>query len=178
MAIKIRILLFGLVATIASGYLIEYTVNEINKIVDWEEVVVVDEEDDENLNEGILVERVIDGDTIKLSDGNVVRYIGINAMEMDSKDESVLDMAIKATERNRELVEGKKVVLEKDVSETDRYGRLLRYVYVDGLMINETLLKEGWVQVSTYPPDVKYKEVFLEIQRRAVEEKVGLWGLK
>jgi micrococcal nuclease len=176
MATKIKILFFGLVVIIACGYLIEYTVEEINKKIDWEEILT--EEEQEDLNEEILVERVIDGDTIKLSDGNVVRYIGINAMEMNSKNDEVLEMAKKATKRNKELVEGKKVVLEKDVSETDRYGRLLRYVYVDNQMINETLLEEGLVQVSTYPPDVKYKELFLEIQRKASEEKVGLWGLK
>ncbi len=176
MAIKIKILFFGLVAIFACGYLIEYAVEEINKKIDWEEVLV--EEKGEDLDQGILVERVIDGDTIKLFDGNIVRYIGINAMEMNSKDNEKLEMAKKATERNKELVEGKKVVLEKDVSEFDKYGRLLRYVYINDQMVNEILLEEGLVQVSTYPPDVKYKELFLEIQRKAIEEKVGLWGLK
>lgn len=81
-----------------------------------------------------------------------------------------------ASEANRQLVEGKTVRLEKDVSETDQYGRLLRYVYVGDLMVNEELLRQGLAQVSTYPPDVKYVERFLEVQRQAQAAGVGMWG--
>jgi len=66
--------------------------------------------------------------------------------------------------------------LMKDVSETDKYGRLLRYVWLGDQMVNETLVKEGFAQVSTFPPDVKYKEKFLEVQKFARENKIGLWG--
>ena len=66
--------------------------------------------------------------------------------------------------------------LEKDISETDSYGRLLRYVYVDHVMVNAVLVEEGYAQVSTYPPDVKHVDLFLKLQREAKEERRGLWS--
>jgi micrococcal nuclease len=68
------------------------------------------------------------------------------------------------------------VRLEKDISETDKYGRLLRYVYVGDLFVNAELVKLGYAQVATYPPDVKYQEYFLTLQREAEEAGRGLWA--
>lgn len=62
------------------------------------------------------------------------------------------------------------------MSETDRYGRLLRYVYVGDLMVNEELLRRGLAQVATFPPDVKYVDRFLAVQREAQATGVGIWG--
>jgi len=78
-------------------------------------------------------------------------------------------MAPEATAMNKKLVGGKVVGLEKDVSERDKYGRLLRYVWVDdlNLMVNAELVRLGCAQVSTYPPDVKYVDLFLQLQREA-----------
>lgn len=84
--------------------------------------------------------------------------------------------AEEAKKKNRELVEGKEVRLEKDVSETDRYKRLLRYLWIGDTMINELLVREGYASSSTYPPDVKYQERFREAERLAREEQRGLWG--
>jgi hypothetical protein len=81
-----------------------------------------------------------------------------------------------ASNKNRELVEGKIVKLEKDVSETDKYGRLLRYVWVNGLFVNAELIRLGYAQIATYPPDVKYQELFLKLQAEAREAKRGLWA--
>ena len=121
--------------------------------------------------EKYLVSRVIDGDTIKLENGAAVRYIGINAAEMPNQC-----YAQEATKFNRQLVEGKSVTLEKDISETDKYGRLLRYVYLDGVMINAKLVADGYAQVATYPPDVKYVDNFLRAQQQAKTVKLGLWA--
>ncbi len=75
-------------------------------------------------------------------------------------------------------MEGKTVYLEKDISETDRYGRLLRYVYLDNSsMVNAVLVLQGYAQVATFPPDVKYTGLFLELQRQAQEDGAGMWGL-
>jgi micrococcal nuclease len=112
------------------------------------------------------VVRVIDGDTIEVSIGGKiykVRYIGIDTPETGEW------MAPEATAMNKKLVGGEVVGLEKDVSETDRYGRLLRYVWVGDLMVNAELLWLGCAQVSTYPPDVKYVDCFLRLQREARE---------
>ena len=66
--------------------------------------------------------------------------------------------------------------MEKDVSEVDRYGRLLRYVYIENQMVNETLVLEGFAVSKAYPPDVKYQEVFDEAEEEALYKGIGLWG--
>ncbi len=119
---------------------------------------------------------VVDGDTIKIEGGEVVRYIGINTPETVAPNRPVECMGREASARNKELVQGKTVELEKDVSQRDRYGRLLRFVWVGDSLINEQLVREGFAQVSTYPPDVKYQSLFVEAQRLALEEKKGLWS--
>ena len=128
-----------------------------------------------NVNE-VIVTRVVDGDTIEIEGGKKVRYIGIDTPETSHPSKPVECYGKEATDKNRELVEGKMVVLEKDISETDRYGRLLRYVWVNGEMVNELLVRQGFAQVSTYPPDVKYQQLFLEGERIAREEMLGFWG--
>jgi len=112
------------------------------------------------------VVRVIDGDTIEVNIAGKlykVRYIGIDTPETGEW------MAPEATAKNEELAGGKVVGLEKDVSETDKYGRLLRYVWVGDLMVNAELVWLGCAQVSTYPPDVEYVDLFLRLQREARE---------
>jgi micrococcal nuclease len=127
------------------------------------------------------VASVTDGDTIRVLLGgqNVpVRYIGIDTPETHN---GVEWMGAEASAANAALVEGQQVVLEKDVSETDQYGRLLRYVWLDTdagwLLVNLELLRHGYAQVSTYPPDVKYTDgLFLPAQQAAREAGLGLWG--
>jgi micrococcal nuclease len=74
------------------------------------------------------------------------------------------------------LVENKFVRLEKDKSETDKYGRLLKYVYVDNLFINEILVREGYAYAKAYKPDIKYQEKFMEAEKMAKQENKGLWS--
>ena len=124
----------------------------------------------------VLVLRVVDGDTIDLATGEHVRYVGVNTPEMVDPRRPVQCFGKEASERNRELMEGKRVRLEKDISETDKYGRLLRYVYVGDVFVNLARVEEGFARVSIFPPDVKYQEKFLEAERRAREEKRGLWS--
>jgi len=125
-----------------------------------------------------LAIRVVDGDTIEVEiegERYKVRYIGIDTPELHHPTKPVGYYAQEAYEKNRELVEGQTVFLEKDVSETDRYGRLLRYVYMGDVFVNAYLVQHGYAQISTYPPDVKYQERFLELQREAREAGRGLW---
>lgn len=124
----------------------------------------------------VKVINVVDGDTIKIEGGQVVRYIGIDTPETVHPSKPVQCYGEEASDKNRELVEGKEVKLEKDVSETDRYGRLLRYVWLGDILVNEYLVREGYAQSSSYPPDLKYQNKFVEAQRQAREEKKGLWG--
>lgn len=125
------------------------------------------------------VTRVIDGDTIEVNlVGKIykVRYIGIDTPETVDPEKPIQSFGLEASAKNKELVEGKTVRLVKDVSETDKYGRLLRYVYVGDLFINAELVKLGYAQVATYPPDVKYQEYFLDLQREAEAAGRGLWA--
>jgi micrococcal nuclease len=85
-------------------------------------------------------------------------------------------MGKEASAYNKQLVEGKFVTLVRDVSDTDRYGRWLRYVYVDGVFVNEVLVANGFANVVTYPPDVKYTEQLRRVEQDAREARRGLWG--
>lgn len=122
------------------------------------------------------VKRVIDGDTIELASGKRVRYIGIDTPETVDPRKTVQCFGREAKAENVRLVDGKTVRLEKDVSEIDKYGRLLRYVYVGDVMVNEALARGGFAYSSSFPPDVKYQEKFLLAQQEARENNRGLWA--
>lgn len=128
-----------------------------------------------NSSERAIVTRVIDGDTIELTDRRRVRYIGIDTPETVDPRRPVECFGREAAGENRNLVEGKEVRLEKDISDVDRYGRLLRYVYVDDQMINEVLVRGGFAHASTFPPDVKYQDQFRNVEREARDNNRGLW---
>jgi micrococcal nuclease len=124
----------------------------------------------------VRVVRVIDGDTIELENGERVRYIGIDTPETVHPLKAVQFMGKDASEFNRKLVEGKDVRLEYDVQRTDKYGRTLAYIYLGDLFVNAELVKQGYAQIMTIPPNVKYQELFLSLQRDAREVKAGLWN--
>lgn len=130
----------------------------------------------------VKVTKVIDGDTIEIETGQKIRYIGIDTPELHHPYKPVQCFATEAMEKNKELVEGKTVRLEKDISETDKYGRFLRYVFIDNpqstsaaVFVNLYLVKEGFAVAATFPPDVAYAERFRETQRKAMEQNKGLW---
>ena len=118
------------------------------------------------------VSRVVDGDTVVLSTGQRVRYIGVDTPEMDP----VEPFGREAAEANRQLVEGKAVRLEKDVSETDRYGRLLRYVWVDDTMVNLELVRRGLAEAKAYPPDTRYQLLLEAAEAEAKLAGRGMWA--
>ena len=135
------------------------------------------------ITSGYIVKRVIDGDTIELTTGDKVRYIGINTPELHDPRKLVECYGHEANKYNQQLVEGKTIYLEKDVSNTDKYGRLLRYVYIDNdsstsprLMVNQLLVNNGYALVSTYPPDVKYVSLFIDAESHARNNNLGLWS--
>jgi len=119
------------------------------------------------------VTQVVDGDTITIEGGYRVRYIGIDTPEIYPQPEA---FGREAWQANRRLVEGKEVRLERDVSETDKYGRLLRYVYVDGVFVNAELAKEGLAQAKAYPPDTKYQDYLEKMETEARQAGRGMWA--
>lgn len=126
------------------------------------------------------VTRVVDGDTLEVQiDGKKerVRLIGIDTPESVHPDASKNIEAGKiALEFTRSKLEGKEVELEFDVQERDQYGRLLAYIYLDGLMFNKTLLEMGYARLATYPPNVKYLDDFTKIQEEARKNNKGFWS--
>jgi len=137
----------------------------------------------------ILVARVVDGDTLKLETGERVRLIGIDTPEMHESNKLHRDSqrsgqdirTIQALGRQayaftKNLVEGKRVSLEFDVEKYDKYDRLLAYVYLkDGTFVNAEIVKQGYASLMTYPPNVKYVDLFQEMYREARENNRGLW---
>ncbi len=125
---------------------------------------------------GIVV-NVVDGDTIKVkldqdSQTYTVRYIGMNTPENTTKIEY---FGPEATAQNSELVSGKRVILYKDVSETDRYGRLLRFIIAEGKFVNYELVAQGYATVDTFPPDIACADLFRAAQQTASASSLGLW---
>lgn len=123
-----------------------------------------------------LVIRVLDGDTIELANKEKVRYIGVDAPELGHSRRVVEYYAQEAYRANRELVEGKKVILEFDVQKRDRYGRMLAYVYVDGLMVNEWLVANGYAKAAAFPPNIKHADRFRQLEKEARRKGLGLWA--
>ncbi len=120
-----------------------------------------------------LVTQVIDGDTIIVEGGYRVRYIGIDAPEIHPQLEA---FGVEAWQANRKLLEGKEVRLERDVSEKDKYGRLLRYVWVDDVLVEAELVRQGLAQAKAYPPDTKYQDYLEAMEAEARQEGRGMWA--
>lgn len=162
------------IITIMICLLFSITVNADNKNIEYETAKVV---------------KVVDGDTIEVSVNNKtykVRFIGVNTPESTIKHEPY---GKEASNYTKKMLTGKTVYLQKDVSETDKYGRLLRYVWlsipkdntndkeIKEKMYNANLVLNGYAQVMTVPPDVKYSDKFVEYQKSAREGNKGLWAL-
>jgi len=141
-------------------------------------------------NEDVLVQRAVDGDTLKLANGERVRLIGIDTPEMHESNklyrdaqrssqgvETIKRLGRRAYEFTRSLVEGKLVRLEFDVEKHDKYGRTLAYVYLkdDGTFVNAKIVEEGYASLMSIPPNVKHADLFLKLYREARENRRGLW---
>ncbi|MDI7274738.1 MAG: thermonuclease family protein [Anaerolineae bacterium] len=127
----------------------------------------------EDLRVAARVSRVVDGDTIRvIIEGREypLRYIGVDSPEPDEP------LGLDAAAANRSLLEGEEVVLEKDVSEADSYGRLLRYVWVGDLMVNAEMVRLGYARAAAYPPDLRYQELFEQLEAEARQAQRGLWA--
>lgn len=137
----------------------------------------------------ILVTGIVDGDTLRLENGEKVRLIGVDTPESrqnaklkrdlkkTNKDvETIIAMGKEATKFTKSLVLRKYVRLEFDVEKKDHYNRLLAYVYLpDGRMLNAEIVKAGYAQILTVPPNVKYHDLFLKLQQEARDSNLGLW---
>jgi len=125
---------------------------------------------------------VVDGDTFRIEDGTTegekIRLIGVDAPESRKTfSKEVGYYGKEAKEFLQQLLTDKRVKLEYDIDSTDQFGRTLAYVYLeDGTFVNAELVKEGYAMVMTFPPNVKYSDLFLKLQHNARDTNKGLWG--
>ncbi|MDD4956073.1 MAG: thermonuclease family protein [Candidatus Omnitrophica bacterium] len=130
----------------------------------------------------LQIDHVIDGDTARLSDGRTARYLGIDTPEVRRKGRNGWEYAPEpfaeaATELNEELVGGKTVFVVPDEKVTDKYGRVLLYVFVGDVFVNEEIVLRGLARVTVFPPNIEYLDVLLRAQEVAREERRGIWGV-
>ncbi len=129
--------------------------------------------------EDTTVDKVIDGDTIVVAGGARVRLIGVDTPETKHPRKPVQCFGLEASNHTGQLLApGAGVRLVHDVERKDRYGRVLAYVYrsSDGLFVNAALVRDGYAQVATFPPNVAHTEEFVALQREARHAGRGLWS--
>jgi micrococcal nuclease len=123
--------------------------------------------------------RVIDGDTFEIEGKIKVRYIGINTPEIyhdtTGKKTGEQCFANESFFENKRLIEGKTVTLVKDISDKDKYDRLLRYVYIDNIFVNEYLISNGYAKIMTVKPDIKMSQIFKQKEKEAKLNNLGIW---
>ncbi len=125
------------------------------------------------------VKFVYDGDTILLSNGEKVRYLGINSPEIDHEGGKSDPLAWEARRANLEILKKHRVRLEFDIEKRDRYDRLLAHVFMDDKrLVSEVMVLKGYAHVLRIKPNVKYWDRLLAAQRKSMKEGVGIWGLK
>ncbi|RTZ61465.1 MAG: hypothetical protein DSZ32_01930, partial [Gammaproteobacteria bacterium] len=127
--------------------------------------------------ENVYVERVVDGDTVRLDNGDLVRLIGINAPELRHGQHVAEAYARQATDALAGLVEDRKVRLEPGVERLDRYKRRLAYLFLpDGADVQKKLLEQGLAFVIAVPPDIRRADEYLAAENTARDAGRGLWA--
>ncbi len=125
---------------------------------------------------GCRVTNIVDGDTLDVegcADAGRLRLILADTPEVFFGVECY---GREASAYTAAWLLGKTVTLERDVSDLDRFDRKLRYIWVDGVLFNEQIVRDGYAVLATFPPDVKYADEIREAQRFAFERDIGLWG--
>lgn len=138
----------------------------------------------ENIKNLVSVVKVVDGDTIDVQingQKKTIRLIGINTPETVDPRRPVQCFGKEASNETKRLLTGKQVYLTKDVSESDKYDRLLRFVYLplengEMLFVNDYLVRQGFANNYPYPPDIKFDDQFRLAEKEAKEQKRGLWS--
>lgn len=184
---KLKKQLTGIVTSmvvIAIAFLLDrfeiINIEDYLKSVETENITETSSKTNINDNKVYEVIRVVDGDTFVINyngKNEKVRLIGVDTPEsVHPNEEKNTEFGDEVSKYSKEILSGKQVVLEFDVQERDKYGRLLAYVYLDDQMYNKLLLEKGYAKIATYPPNVKYVEEFTTIQKQARKNKVGLWA--
>ncbi|SFL48136.1 Endonuclease YncB, thermonuclease family [Paenibacillus sp. 1_12] len=126
----------------------------------------------------VKIERVVDGDTLEIQlngKKEKVRLIGIDTPETKKPNTPVMFYGEEASDYTKKRLDKKTVELEWDVDRKDQYDRLLAYVWVDDELFNRTLVSEGYARMATFPPNVKYVDLFKKAQEEARQKQKGIW---
>lgn len=128
------------------------------------------------------VQRVVDGDTVELQDGRKIRYLNADTPETKKPNTAVQCFGLEASKYNKELVEGKNVQLVPDKEKQDRYGRDLRFIFLENEdttkienSVNAKLVKLGFARTIIIKPNNTYEKVFKELEYEAKQQNIGLW---
>lgn len=124
---------------------------------------------DAQSSESAVVSRVIDGDTIEILGGTKIRFVGINTPEKSETN------YLQAKTNMENMVSNKSVHLVKDITDEDKYGRKLRYVFTEDKFVNAEQVSAGLASSYEYPPDTKYQFLFNCLEKRAKYDKFGIW---
>ncbi|EKN68653.1 thermonuclease family protein [Schinkia azotoformans] len=134
------------------------------------------------VGEKTIVTNVVDGDTLDVMINNKeerIRLLLVDTPETKHPSKPVQPFGPEASKFTKDTLEGKEVTVELDVSERDKYGRLLAYIWIDGKMFNEMLLEKGLARVAyVYAPNTKYVDQFYEIQKKAQKQGIGIWSIE
>lgn len=163
-----------------STYLPLKLVSEVLGVkIEWNNIEKRVEIGEKPKNKTYKVIKVVDGDTIKIiynGKEESIRLIGIDTPESVHPDaEKNTELGKVASEYTKSQLEGKEITLELDIQERDKYGRILAYAYINDEMFNKILLKEGYAQLMTISPNVKYADEFVALQKQARESQKGIW---
>jgi len=124
------------------------------------------------------LKKIYDGDTVLLSNGKKVRFLGVNTPEVEGRNKSAQAGGEKAKKWLMMALKNKKIRLETDVEKKDKYGRLLAHIFTeDDMHVNLELIKLGLASVNIYPPSLKYSGEFLLAERQAEQKGLGIWGI-
>ncbi len=147
----------------------EYS-DDLQKVLDSREAI--ENHDITKLPKSAVVKKVIDGDTVELFNGTVLRYVGVTAPEEGE------DFAEEATKLNTELVEGKEIKLEYDNYKSDKFGRILAYPIINGVNVCVELVRKGMAELIIYQKRKPFihQVQLLESQEQAKQKKLGIWS--
>ncbi len=175
----IAIIFLFFVGVLLSPDLESLETESVNTSEQTQSEVTVNQVDSIQQTETGTVTAITDGDTLTATVNGTelkIRLIGINTPELSHPTEPVQCYANEARAALESLVLNKEVTLEKDISDTDRFDRYLRYLWIGETLVNEYMVQNGYAQASAYPPDVKYQERFTSAEQSARNSLAGFWA--
>ncbi len=122
-----------------------------------------------------VVRKIIDGDTVQLDSGEIIKYIGVATPELNRKEGGAEFYARQAIGYNKRMVFMKKVRLEFDTKRKDERGRILAYVFVKKTFVNAELIRNGYARADVTAPNIKYRDILFDAQKKAIAEDRGIW---